>query len=425
MQVDRNLILVGGIDSGKQNLQDIIIGQVDSRIDCNGREVRLLNSCLRIFETSSQNGDFSLNVLRSGTSTCFIVVIDITKGIEFINELGRLKELSEFLAKSSYSLFGNCLVAFTQTDMLATGDDKQQLVDREFGEILFLVDRRFMFINSTRMTQENRNRVVDEFLQLSKPVLRVLCYGNNNIESDKFQLDVSEENTRNIPYHISIHRPPDLNLFNEISQTVSTPELIRLIGQPDQIGTGVSVFLILISLNSVFSTPMLDLITDIPNLLGLTNECSEYFWSRAVIVFDTCGHLNPEETIRLSIEGNDGIKNIIRKAGGRKIYLPQSNTDLLNALLIQFHKIKEKNLHTEFIGGRDVNRRAIDNRNVGNNAIIRLINVASYLSKNIFRKQKFNFIALMMTCVFGRLGLIKSRQYIVVSLMAEFHAKLL
>ncbi|KAI6657225.1 hypothetical protein LOD99_11171 [Oopsacas minuta] len=361
MQVERNLVLFRGVDSVKSSLTDLIFGQDNVRISPHGREVRASSSCLRIFETNSDDRELCLHILRSQTlETCFVVVIDITKSTEFVNKLESLKHLSDHLADWSYSLFGNCLITFTHTNELAAGVDKQQLVDREFGEILSLVNRRYMFVNSTIVTQENRDRVLDELLHLSKPILTILCYGNNEFTSGELQFNLTEEKTRNIPYRISIHHAPDLDLSNAFTQPVYTPELARLIRQPDRIRIGVSVFLILISLDSIFSQSMFDLITDIPNLHGLRNECSEYFWSKAVIAFDTNGHPNPEEMIRLSINGNDGIKNMVNKVGGKYVYLSQVRLDaLMNDLLVQSQKVGLINQNNEFIGGGDVNGRAL------------------------------------------------------------------
>ena len=257
MQANRNLVLVGALDSGKSVLADFIIGEeIGERRQSGGREVTTVspdkpNTCLRIFETNQENrNNVCLDVLRSQTfDTCFLVVVDITKGEEFVNELASLRESSEHLSDGSYSLFGNCCVVFTHIDELAAVADKQDIADREFGEMLSLVDGRCMFVNPTLRTQENRDRMLGELLQLSKPVLRVLCYG-----SLKYPCTMVQEITNVLEYSTQLEDSGvKLNFYRDVYNPLMEQEinlgqdLSRLIGQPDEIGTGVSVIVILIN----------------------------------------------------------------------------------------------------------------------------------------------------------------------------------
>ena len=125
-----------------------------------------------------------LEIVRERTAdTCFVVVVvvvvvDITKNVEFANELVSLKELSEFLSDRSYSLFGNGMIAFTHIDELPAEVNRDNLVQQEFQEILSFVDSSCMFLNCTDRSQESRGRALEQIVQLSKPTLRVLCHGN-------------------------------------------------------------------------------------------------------------------------------------------------------------------------------------------------------------------------------------------------------
>ena len=59
-------------------------------------------------------------------------------------------------------------------------------MEGEVQEILSLLDNRCMFLNCTDGTQESRGRALEQILQLSKPTLRIVCYGNNFFKSEAF-----------------------------------------------------------------------------------------------------------------------------------------------------------------------------------------------------------------------------------------------
>ena len=153
-----------------------------------------------------------------------------------------------------------------------------------------------------------------------RPMVRVLCYGNNDFKCSELHFDLSEERDRSLPFRISLLHAPDLDLFDRFTAPVYTEEVAQLIGQGERVAMRIDVFLILISLNTVFSQSMFDLLTSIPNILEL-KENKQYFWERAVIAFNAVGHSNPEDKIKKSIDGNVGIKQMLEMAGGRYTYL--------------------------------------------------------------------------------------------------------
>ena len=369
MQANRNLVLVGALDSGKSVLADFIIGEeIGERRQSGGREVTIVspdkpNTCLRIFETNQENrNDVCLDVLRSQTfDTCFLVVVDITKGEEFVNELASLRELSEHLADGSYSLFGNCCVVFTHIDELAAVADKQEIADREFGEMLFLVDGRCMFVNPTLRTQENRDRMLGELLQLSKPVLRVLCYGSYTYPCEMIQkiTDVLEYSTQlensgvKLDFYRDVYDPlmeQEINLGQDLS---------RLIGQPDEIGTGVSVIVILINFEQGFRTHDWKVVNSLPRSFGLDHNSENYFWDRVVVIFHIpVGEFKP--VMRHHIDRNPAVRELLIRVRWR--YTHTSPTDSKQIFIQEFislcERMKVENNFRQVIGGRDVITRA-------------------------------------------------------------------
>ena len=170
------------------------------------------------------------------------------------------------------------------------------------------------------------------------PVTKVLCIGNNKIPSSLFTTfyeNHSIEKAKDL--QLSLYYAPDLDLFNRFEDPVYTPEVAELIGQGDQGGKGIDVFLILISLEHVMSGAMNDLLTGIPTRLGLSEES---VWNKAVIAFYMKDHGDPEVYIKDSMNGNVGVKQMVGKAGGRYTYLLKSKPDaFLNKLEMNIRQI--------------------------------------------------------------------------------------
>ena len=366
---DRNLVFLGGVDSGKSILADLIIGEeIGERREFGSREVTVVSpdrstTCLRIFETNQENrSDVCLDVLRSQTvDTCFVVVVDITKVGEFVNELASLRELSENLADWSYSLFGNGCVVFTHIDELAVVVDQQEMADKEFGEILSLVDGRCVFVNSTLRTQENRDKVLGELFQLSKPVLRVLCYGNLAYPCSKLQeiTNVPEYSTQlgdsgvKLYYYRDVYQPlveQEIQLGQELS---------RLIGRPDEIGNGVSVIVILINFQEGFGSFDWKVVNSLPRSFGLDPISEQYFWDRVVVVFHITGG-TVQSGMRHHVENNSAIRELLTRVHWR--YTHTHPTDSKQIFIQEFISLCERvNLENNFrqvIGGKDVMTRA-------------------------------------------------------------------
>ena len=110
-------MLLGRVDSGKSVLTYLIAGGGGRRNDsCREVDIKLNPDepgiRVRLFEPAVVDiNKVCLDTVREQTGdTCFVVVVDITKSVEFANELVGLKELSEYLSDWSYSLFGNSMI---------------------------------------------------------------------------------------------------------------------------------------------------------------------------------------------------------------------------------------------------------------------------------------------------------------------------
>ncbi|KAI6657208.1 hypothetical protein LOD99_11184 [Oopsacas minuta] len=367
MQVDRNLILIGAVNCGKSVLTDFIIGQEEVR-SIGGREVTILSqgkpsSILRIFETTPENRkDVCLEIVRNQTvDTCFVVVIDVTKSDEFVNELVRLKELSEQLAEWSYSLFGNCFVVFTHIDELVDGVDKQQFVDREFGDILCLVDRRCVFINSTLRTQENRNRLLDELIHLSKPVLKILCYGDIQFPGEMIQqiIEIPDNSSLLEELGLRLYFHPDLSKGDKYREFVLEPQVSSIIGLPDEVGRGVTVIVILVTLTEAYCKDYEILINRLPSTHGLDVNSEKYFWDRVVVLFRIIGG-DFKEIFEHTIHNNPAVMALMIRTGWRYTHISPivRDNEFLQKFIPLCQQVKRENNFRQFIGGKNIIERA-------------------------------------------------------------------
>ena len=194
---------------------------------------------------------------------------------------------------------------------------------------------------------ESPNENTDELIHVSKPIVKILCYGSNDFKCSELQFELSEERGREHLSGISLHYAQDLNLFDKFAVPVYTQEITQLIGE------GVDVFLILIGLNNKFSQSMFDLLTSIPNILKFEEEDKRHFWKRAVIAFDANDHPNPEDLINKSMEGNIGIKRMVEMVGGRYTYLSTVKPDaLVDGLVKQCRFLTTKHGGKEIVRGK-------------------------------------------------------------------------
>ena len=365
-------MLLGRVDSGKSVLTDLIAGggggggrrndrcrEVDVKLNPDEPSIRV-----RLFEPAVVDiSEVCLDTVREQTGdTCFVVVVDITKNVEFANELVCLKELSEYLSDWSYSLFGNSMIVFTHIDKLSAEVNRDRLVEGEFQEILSLLDNRFMFLNCTDWSQESRGRALEQILQLSKPTLRIVCYGNNEFPTSRIQdiFEMPEFATQLEASGLQLHFHPDLTVADIYGIFDLDPDLSRVIGQADEIGTGISVFVILITLTEAYHTGYDKLTNHIPGRHYLDPKCEKYFWSRAVVIFKM-NEGNYSAVIKHSIDNSPGIMNLLIRAGWRYTYMGKyrPNSEFINQFISLCHRVREENNNRQFVGGKNINERAI------------------------------------------------------------------
>ena len=368
----RNLVLLGRVDSGKSLLTELIVGGEGARRNnlCREVDIKLTPdepaTHVRLFEPAAINRNrVCLDIVREQTTdTCFVVVVDINKSVEFGNELTSLKELSEYLSEYSYSLFGNCMVVFTHIDELPAEVNRDRVAQQEFEEILSLADNRFIFLNCTDRSKENRDRALNEIVRLSKASLRIVCYGNTQFPSVWFQtiVDLPEFAAQINASGLQFHYHPDQSAYaiDIAREFYLSPQLIRIIGQTDSTGTGITVFVILITLTISYDTVYDALVNYFPTRNGLNANNEKCFWSRVVIVF----HMNEgnyTSVIKQAIDNNTAIMNLLIRSGWRYTYMGKyrPNNIFVQEFISLCHRVRDENNNRQFIGGKNINQRAI------------------------------------------------------------------
>ena len=365
-------MLLGCVDSGKSLLTVVIAGGEGDRKNALCREVDVKltpeepGTRVRVFEPAAVGRNrVCLDIVRGESAeTCFVVVVDINKSIAFVDELVGLRELSEYLSDWSYSLFGNCMIVFTHIDELAAEVNRDRWVQQEFNEILSLVDNKCVFLDCTDGSQGNRNLALENIMQLSKPAFNVLCYGNTQCPSSCLQdvIEMYEFSAQINTSGLQFHYHPDQSAHDvDITREFNlSPNLIRIIGHADSTGTGISVFVILISLTISYHIAYEALINQFPARNKLNADCEKYFWNRVVVIFQM-NEGNYPSVIKHSIDNNSAIMSLLIRAGWRYTYMGKyrPNNIFVDEFISLCHRVREENNNRQFVGGRDVNERAI------------------------------------------------------------------
>ena len=174
----------------------------------------------------------------------------------------------------------------------------------------------------------------------SKQSYRILVYGNTFVKSselfEKLQLSYPGNNCTDMAHaRFEFYAYPDLDLFNRFQEPPIDSKIDNLILRTD-CGVGISLFIILISQTEVFSNEMKDMITEVPQNRESINE--KYFWDHAIILFSFEDKIrNNHNEVMNSIEGNEGIREVVERVGNRYIWMSDSSTkeEIQKAILSQ------------------------------------------------------------------------------------------
>ena len=102
------------------------------------------------------------------------------------------------------------------------------------------------------------------------------------------------------------------------------------------------------------------LINNTPKLYKLDPNCEKYFWNRVVVIFNM-NEGNYPVVIKHSIDNSSGIRGLLIRAGWRYTYMGKycPNSEFVRQFIILRKRVKDENNNRQFIGGNNINGRAI------------------------------------------------------------------
>ena len=171
-----------------------------------------------------------------------------------------------------------------------------------------------------------------------KTKFRIVIHGNNGFKSKDFwdQFKIPQESDYYVLEEIAFFPFSDLNLNARGSASIPNSKILRLIEESYQ-GVEVSAILVLISLTEIFSEGMSTMIQKLPHskFYGYNQRNEKEWWKHVIIVFSN-GSIEEgkDSQVKKSIARNGAIKQIVKKAGNRYIWMSNSTEpeDLIQKL---------------------------------------------------------------------------------------------
>ncbi|KAI6655847.1 hypothetical protein LOD99_1581 [Oopsacas minuta] len=300
--------------------------------------------------------------------TVFLIVIPITLIVLKVQWLDSLKAECNNLALSSVNLFRNAIIVFTHTNTVNQTHEnnlleqhvKEMCKSKEWDYLLRCVNGRFVCLNSILQELEYRRKVVKEIIQFSKPSYTILIHGNNHANSSilftKLQLSDRNNVIELEDIRMNFYSYPDFDLFQGLQQPDCGDVIRNLIGNRVYHGQGLTLILLLISQQEIFSRGMREMITDLPHNehYRMDHKTDKYWWNHTSVLFTFGENSNNfRDEVLNSIKRNVRIKEVVNRAGGRYIWMSDttSKEDIVNQIQTQCDNMKKYRNGREFIGG--------------------------------------------------------------------------
>ena len=274
-------------------------------------------------------------------SVTFVIVVNLASEVVSPDLVRSIFALAKNLALASYSFFSNALVVFTHTDQaLDPGVEiNKENLDAKLKEkcetdewkwfkyILGWIGERYIYANAMVQEQEARMEIITEVFALSKPTLRMMIHGNSHFKAESMKqfLDINDNNIiRKQKYDVECLFSHDIEPFRD-GELELNEEIKAAAKKLQEIGKGISVMVILISLTDAFTDGIYELICSLPTRYSL--EGGNKFWDYTLIIFKVKEQQHFEREIKNNCE-NEGVRNILRKAGKRHTWVALDNQNV-------------------------------------------------------------------------------------------------
>ena len=362
---DRNFIMLGKVNSGKSTLSNLLLGCNDKfpmheqkeAIGCttevSSRETEIATSIvfgdkyigsdtLKIQITDlpgTNNVNFedkkscknvlqSIKESRAELSDTFLIVCDISRDCFSDEEIISILNISEILSHSGYMFFQNAILVFTHEDLFDNPKERlNEILKTEnwagIGKLLEFIENRHLFINACRDADENRNYLIKTLFNLSKPILNVAITGNNEFQSSKLRkiLDLhdstliqKESEKFNVEYFFN----PNLNIFHRFDKLTIEQRLEDELKKMFIISKGISVMVILISLEDSFTEEFYSLINQIPETFSIQKSGKiedDPLWKYSFVLF--LSSVDDKSLVERNVKLNPFLKEVVLRVNNR------------------------------------------------------------------------------------------------------------
>ena len=364
---DRNFIMLGKVNSGKSSLSNLLLSCKDKihfpthpQNDAFGlttkvkfRETEIDTSI--VFEdtyTKSEKLRFQITDLpgtndfnfedqrsckhilqsiresRAELSDTFLIVCDITGKFFSNDEMITILNIAEVLSHSGYMFLQNAVLVFTHADLVPDPIQKLEKMKKTeewagIGRLLDSIGNRHLFINSLDITDRNRNKLIKTLFELSKPTLNVAITGNNGFQtsefSDIFKLhDTAPTQKESEKFTIEYFLNPNMNIFHQLDNLTIDQRLEDELKKLFIISKGISVMVVLISLEDSFTREFYDLINQIPDTFSIQkseNIKTHPLWKYSFVIF--LSPADDKSMVERNVKLNPFLKEIVSQVNNR------------------------------------------------------------------------------------------------------------
>ena len=359
--LDRNFIMLGKVCSGKSALANFLLGARDTshfkthvhkegkgmtKHVKNGQTVYspLESSEKLTFQITDLPGSNNPNIgdiklcecivqsikeSRAQFSDTFLIVCDIiTRKFCSNEEMISILNIAGILSHSSYTFLEKAILVFTHADLVDEPESRlyEKIKTEEWagiGKLLEYIDNRHLFVNSLDISDRNRDTEIRKLFDLSKPTVNVVFTGNNAFESMELGrilqiTDSTMVQNDSEKYTLEYFLNPDLKIVQEYNRMNIEQRVEDELKKLSIITKGISVMVILISLEDAFTEEFFNVISKIPDIYSIGQSekiVDDPLWKLSFVLF--LAPADDKSLVEKCLKENSKLKIILSQVNNR------------------------------------------------------------------------------------------------------------